>query len=248
MKRFLGVVIATVLLGGPVSPARADERDAQAILDKAIQALGGEEALKKAEAMTWKGKGTITFNDQERQITFHATVQGLDHYRGEIESDEFHGVTILSGSKGWRKFGDNETRELEDEALANTKRTVYLQVIPVTLVALKGKDFKIEAAGEEKAGDKPAVAIKVTPPDGKEFTLAFDKASGLPVKLVARVVGFQGNEFTQETTFADYKEFGGIKKATKLVSKRDGEKFRDEEITEFKILDKVDSKTFSQPE
>jgi hypothetical protein len=68
------------------------------------------------------------------------------------------------------------------------------------------------------------------------------------VKLVARVVGFQGQEYTQETTFADYKDFGGMKKATKLVSKRDGEKFRDEQITEFQILDKVDPKTFSEPE
>jgi hypothetical protein len=240
-------VIAAVVVSGLVRPARAVENDAKAILDKAIQALGGEEKLKKAEAMTWKGKGTITFNDNEREITFHATVQGLDHYRGEVDSDEFHGVTVLSGNKGWRKFGDN-SRELEEEALANQKRTVYLQVIPATLVALKGDGFKLETAGEEKVGDKPAVALKVTPPDGKEFTLAFDKESGLPVKLVARVVGFQGQEYTQETTFADYKDFGGMKKATKMVSKRDGEKFRDEQITEFQILDKVDPKTFSEPE
>jgi hypothetical protein len=88
----------------------------------------------------------------------------------------------------------------------------------------------------------------VTPADGKEFTLAFDKESGLPVKLVARVVGFQGNEYTQETTYKDYKDLDGIKKATKIESKRDGEKFREEEITEFKILGKVDPKTFAEPE
>jgi hypothetical protein len=62
------------------------------------------------------------------------------------------------------------------------------------------------------------------------------------------VVGFRGDEYTQETTFADYKDLDGIKKATKIVSKRDGEKFRDEEITEFKVLDKVDPKTFTEPE
>jgi hypothetical protein len=247
MKRLLGTMLVVVLGSGLGRPVLADEKDPTAILDKAIKALGGEEKLKKAEAMSWKGKGTITFNDNERNINFHATVQGLDHYRGEIESDDFHGVTVLSGNKGWRKFGDN-ANELDEDAVANTKRTVYLQVIPATLVALKGKGFKLEAAGEEKVGDKPAVAIKVTPPDGKEFTLAFDKESGLPVKLVARVVGFRGDEYTQETTFADYKDLDGIKKATKIVSKRDGEKFRDEEITEFKVLDKVDPKTFTEPE
>jgi hypothetical protein len=247
MKRLLATVVATVLASGLGSPVQADDKDPKAILDKAIQALGGEEKLKKAEALSWKAKGTITFNDNEREVQTQGTVQGLDHYRGEVESDQFHGVTVLNGNKGWRKFGDNST-ELDEDGVANTKRTVYLQVIPATLVALKGSGFKLEAAGEEKVGDKPAVAIKVTPPDGREFTLAFDKESGLPVKLVARVVGFRGDEYTQETTYKDYKDFDGIKKATKVESKRDGEKFRDEQITEFKVLEKVDPKTFSEPE
>jgi hypothetical protein len=40
---------------------------------------------------------------------------------------------------------------------------------------------------------------------------------------------------------------GGIKKATKVSAKRDGENFIDQEITEFKPLDKVDPKTFTEP-
>ena len=55
---------------------------------------------------------------------------------------------------------------------------------------------------------------------------SFDKESGLPVKQVAKVLGFQGQEYTAETTFADYKDFDGIKKATKIEVKRDGETFQ----------------------
>ena len=156
-------------------------------------------------------------------------------------------MTVLNGDKGWRKFGDNKM-DLDEDALANEKRRVYLQVIPSLLMPLKEKGFKLEAVAEEKVGDKPAAGIKVTGPDGKDFTLYFDKESGLPVKLVAKVVGFRGDEFTQETTYKDYKEFDGIKKATKAESKRDGEDFIKSEITEFKVLDKVDPKTFSEPE
>ena len=39
----------------------------------------------------------------------------------------------------------------------------------------------------------------------------------------------------------------GIKKATKLVAKRDGEKFQELQITEFKVLDKIDPKIFAEP-
>ena len=250
MKRLPGTLLALLLVAGPAAAALGDDKDPQAILDKAIQALGGEEKLKKAEAISWKSKGTMTFNGNEMDVKTHAISRGLTHYRRESEVESDQGtrkfVMVLGGDKGWFKFGD-EPREMPEEALANQKRTVYLDVVPTLLVPLKGKDFKLEAAGETKVDDKPAVGLKVTAPDGKDFTLFFDKETGLPVKLVARVAGFQGNEFTQETTFKDYKDFDGIKKATRIVSKRDGEDFAKSEVTEFKILEKVDPKAFSEP-
>jgi hypothetical protein len=57
-----------------------------------------------------------------------------------------------------------------------------------------------------------------------------------------------GTEFTQETILDGYKDFDGIKKATKTESKRNGEKFLEAEVTEFQVLDKVDPKTFAKPE
>ena len=163
-----------------------------------------------------------------------------------MSGNKVKGVRVLSGDKGWQKFGDM-VMALDKDGVANEKRSLYLQVIPVTLVPLKGKAFKVKAAAPEKVGDKPAAVLRVTGPDGKDFKLSFDKESGLPVKLVAKVAGFMGDEFTQETTFGGYKDFGGIKKATKVVSKRDGQKFLSQEVTEFKVLDKVDPKTFAEP-
>jgi hypothetical protein len=156
-------------------------------------------------------------------------------------------LTVLAGDKGWRSFM-GMTMDLDGDALVNEKRNVYLQVIPTTLVPLKDKRYKLEAANEDKVGDKPAVGVKVTGPDGKDFSIFFDKETGLPVKVVAKVLDFMGNEFTQETIYDGYKDFEGIKKATKLKGKRDGQDFLDAEITEFKILDKVDPKTFAKPE
>jgi hypothetical protein len=248
MRRVLGAVLVTAFVFGLGRPARADaDKVATAVLDNAIKALGGEEKLAKAKAMTWKGKGTITFGDNDNEFTNQATVQGIDHYRNEFEGQFGKGVTVVAGDKGWRKFGDMGG-PLAKEPLANEKRTIYLTVIPITILPLKTKDFKVEAAGDEKVGDKPAVTLKVTGPDGKDFKLSFDKESGLPVKLVAKVLDFMGQEFTQETTYGNYKDFNGIKKATKVESKRDGQKFLAQEVTEFKVLDKVDPKTFAEPQ
>jgi hypothetical protein len=246
MKRFIGALFVTSIV---FSYVRADDQ-ATATVDKGIKALGGEEKLSKAKALTWKGKGTINFGGNENGFTNQATHQGLNQYRGEFEGDfmgnKFKGYTVLNDDKGWRRFGE-DTMALDKDALGNEKRNAYLQVVPVTLIALKGKDFKVEAAGEEKVGEKPAAVIKVTAPDGKDFKLYFDKESGLPVRLVASVVGFMGDDAVQETTFSDYKDFGGIKKATKVETKRGGEKFMNQEISEFKVLDSVDAKTFDEP-
>ena len=48
MKRFLGILIAASWLSAPGLAARADDKDATPILDKAIAALGGEAKLAKA--------------------------------------------------------------------------------------------------------------------------------------------------------------------------------------------------------
>src|SRR5579863_10006054 len=142
MKRFLTAALAIVFASGAASLVLADDKDPNAVLDKAIKALGGEDKLKKVDAITTKAKVSITFNGNTNEFTSHATVQGLDHYRSEFEGD-FGGnpskiITVLNGDKGWRKFGDNKM-DLDQDALATEKRRVYLQVIPSLLTPLKGK-------------------------------------------------------------------------------------------------------------
>jgi hypothetical protein len=249
MKRIIGGVIATVLVSNLGGTARADDNP-NAVVEKAIQALGGAEKLANVKAATWKGKGKLNFGGNENDFTSQTTIQDLDHFRsefeGEVMGNKVKGVTVLSGDKGWQQFA-GMTNELDKDRLASEKRNVYLMLIATMPSVMKDKGFKVEAAGEDKVADKPAVGIKVTAPDGKDFKLYFDKESGLPVKLVAKVADFTGEEKTQETTMSDYKDFDGIKKAIKTEIKRDGEKFLTQEITEFKLLDKVPPETFSEP-
>lgn len=256
MSRWFGALALTIFAASVCGPLQADDdgqgKDAraQAVLDRAIEALGGAENLKKAEAATWKTKATVTVNGGDNEIEIHATVQGLDHYRAKIQGvfagNGFEGVVVINGDRGWRQFG--EKVEMDENSLAHEKRRIYLQVVPSCILPVRSKGFQVEAAGEEKVDDKPATVLKITGPDGKDFRLFFDKESGLPVKLAARVVGFQGEEYDQESTFKEYKDFGGIKKATRIDSTHDGDAFVKSEITEFRVLEKVDEKEFAEPE
>jgi hypothetical protein len=250
MKRFLGMALMAVVVFSLGRLGWAGD-GAEAVLDKGIKALGGAEKLGAIKGATWKVKGKIRFGGNESDFQSTVTVHGPNHYRSEFEGmfgdNKIRGVTVVSGDKGWRKFGDNNM-ELDKERLANEKRVVYLQLIPMTLMPLKGKGFKVESAGADKVEGKAAAVLKVTGPDGKDFKLYLDQANGIPVKLVGNVVGFTGEEVIQETTFANYKDFQGIKKATKLEIKRDGETFMEQEISEFRLLEKVDAKLFTEPD
>jgi hypothetical protein len=245
MTRSIVAATATAILLGLIGPARADQKEADAILDKAIQALGGKEKLDKADAMRIHAKGRVTVQGNEDEMSWKTIFQGVDHSRTEIKRNAFEGVFVVAGDKGWGSYPDG-TRELDGEFLAGQKRNIYLVVVATRLVPLRGNGFKYESAGEEQVDGKPAVGLRCTGPDGKDFTLYFDKESGLPVLLKARI-SVRDQEFDQETRYLDYKDFDGIKKATRTVSRRNGEPFSTQEVTEFKVLGKVDPDTFAQP-
>jgi hypothetical protein len=248
MKWLPGAALITVL--AVCGTARADEQAARTVLDRAIKAIGGEEKLTKVKAFSVKGRGTITVDGNDIPLTFQTTAKGVGQYRStfesEFEGEKFAGAVVIDGGKGWRKLNE-EIEKLEGEELANEKRNAYLEVTPILLLPLKGKEFKLDMVGEEKVDGKPAIAVRVTGPDGKDFTISFDKETDLPVKLSGRVIDFEGEEFNQETTFEEYKEFDGIKVATKAKSKKDGERYIDVEGMEFTILDELEPDAFAEP-
>jgi hypothetical protein len=259
MKSLIAAMFLSVLAFSFTSAVRgADDKTddkaadkAAAVIDKAIEAMGGADKLEPVKAGTWTSRGKILVNANENQFTSHVTVCGLNQFRqefeGEFDGNKIKGITVLDKDKGWRKFGD-EVHEMDMEAVANERRNLFLQIAALDPLVLKADSLKVEPVAEEKINDKPAAGLKFTDADGKDFTMYFDKETGLVVRQVAKVVGWDGKEFDQEVNYADYKEFGGIKEATKIEIKRDGEKFITHEISDFKPLpEKVEEEKFAEP-
>jgi hypothetical protein len=153
---------------------------------------------------------------------------------------------VVDGDKAWKKV-EQEAKKLDGDELANEKRNAYLDIAPTLLVPLKGQGFKLDSAPEEKVGEKSAAVVRVTAPDGKDFTLSFDKETGLPLKISGQVADDDGQVDLQETTLEDYKEFEGIKIATRSHIKRSGKRFIEIEVNEFKTLPEVEPGTFAEP-
>ena len=89
MERFLVALLVTVFVIPVLMSGRCRPMTQRSVaLDKAIKALGGEDKLSKLGTATWKAKGKYTTGDNERHdFTGQTTVQGLDHFRWELEVD-----------------------------------------------------------------------------------------------------------------------------------------------------------------
>jgi hypothetical protein len=252
MRRVRNVITLALVAAstGLTHVSRADDA-ANAVIDKAIDALGGAEKLNKAKGVTWAAKSTVTFGGNEFTITSDSTALGLDQFKGtfsgEFNGQTFEGTTVVNKTRGWRKIADM-SNQLDDDQLDSQKRSIYMQLLPMLVVPLRGKEFKLESLGEEKDGDITLQVIKVTGPDGKDFKLSFDKTSGLPARVEGTVSDGMGSEFNLVSTYKDFKEFGGVRKATKITSTRDGEPFIEENVSEFKTHETIDPKTFDEPQ
>jgi hypothetical protein len=268
MKLWIGTVFAlplfTVLL--LAAPAKDEQAEAEAILDKAIAAAGGQDKLAKLKSFTIKcieknwneSSGTDSENTAEYSYDYPDR-ERRQRTRG-IGETTFTSTTILNGDKAWLT-ADGKTRRIEDKVLPDA--LAEFTEFPVRKWPLyKDKGYKLAPLGESKVGDKRVVGVKALFENKPDAKLFFDKETGLLIKGeydLSRLEAFrrggtpsraESESGKAEILLEEYKEANGIKYPTKLTatSIEDGKKHISRcEITEFKVVEKFDEKTFAEP-
>ena len=255
MRRSLATVLAWSLAS--VGPARADDAEVKAVIDKAVAALGGEAALARVGAFSFRLRDSSLIGNPGSLVetTSKVVARGAgqcryEYFRGDLilDHDPPHEVMILDGDKNWLKQDGNATTSVGGGMLASLAVSHLLQVASLNLAPLRDKANRVEPAGGEDVDGRPAVGLKVTRPDGLGFTIFFDKAAGLPVRR--RGTGGSGETLTG--TVHGYQDVGGLKVPTLQRWSSEGGNIRNRtwvtEITDFKALKAVDPATFARPE
>ena len=188
------------------------------------------------------------------------TVQGADRRRFEyldpgpvVEGAAPRATRVFDRDRGWHVKADGSVTEFAPVTVALDREDTALDAALVNLAPLRDPSAQVERAGGEEVDGRPAVGLRVARPGGGTLTTYFDKESGLPVKGVARWPAPDGGRDTAHTTTCrEFKEFGGLKVATRRVSTNDtGGVRRVSVVTDvvgFRLLDRVDPKTFAKPE
>jgi len=226
----------------------ADEADK--IIDKAITAHGGAKKLSELKAQTWNAKGIVSIMGMKIDYTGVYSFQAPDRLRFDIEASaggqKFSMTAATDGKKFWEKMGD-QSREMDKKKAEGFRKNLYGMNLS-RLLPLKEKGFSFSVTGEEKVGDKPAVGILVSSKGQPDVTLFFDKESGLLVKTLTEAWDeFADKDVPQEVFYMDYKEKNGRKVFQKLLIKRSGATFLEEELSDQNQLEKLDPKTFEKP-
>ena len=247
MTRWCAGVLAALVL---TIPARAAD-EPRAIVAKAIQATGGEEMLAKLKAGRLQMKGTVEVMGQSLEFSGKISRQHPGQVRSEIEfavnGMNFNVVEVYNNGKAWRQFLD-KTEEVGGDQLAEKKEEAHAARVGTLLPLLKDKDIKLDLIGEDKVNDQPAVGVKVQCKDFKDVDLWFDKKSGLLVKSVRPALDPNTmKESQRETILGGFKEVNGLQHPTKMTILQDGKKFLEIEITETKLLEKIDETEFGKP-
>jgi len=260
MNRWMWTLVLAPLLAGPATaaPAKDDQADAQAILDKAIKALGGEEKLAKLTSFveTAKVKSKLgNGKDWEctRTISHHFPGRWRIEMNGFNGQEDFSSLFVLDGDQGW-SFNSGNPYEFTKDQISSHRQAWTDELVVWQFLFFRDKDHKLSPLGACKVGDQAAVGVKASRKGDADIKLYFDRDTGLLLKREREEVqpAPSGEKppppIAEEILYENYKEVGGIKYPSKKTSRRDKQITSEEEVIEFKIVEKFDEKTFAKPE
>jgi hypothetical protein len=230
--------------------ARAQD-DVRAIVQKALKAHGGAEKLDKFKAGQIKTKGKIELFDGlpfTQEITYQLPNQFKEVTDLEVMGQKVAVTTGFDGQKGWLEV-NGQAQELDDKLLTELKEAAHMLRVSRLTSLLEDQALKLSSLGEVKVEGKAATGVRVEAKGFRDISLFFDKDSGLLVKTERRAVDpMTGQEFTEERIITEYQKVEGLPSPKKAIVNRDGKKFLEAEVTEIKLLEKVDAQTFAKPQ
>jgi hypothetical protein len=232
-----------------------DNPSPQAILDKAIKAHGGAEALAKFKAATFKVKGTSYAVGEGTPYTGDFAVQHPAHFRVElninIDGKDFRFVQVINGNKGWRIIPGKDKAEAMKKDILDEQRGQMEAGWVTHLLPLRDKAYKLSPVGQADVAGRKTLGIRAEHAGQRPVNLFFDKESGLLVKSEFTVKDeFAGDtEVLQEIIYKDYKtaEATGVKYPTRATTSRAGKRFDESEVTEFQMHEHLDDSMFGEP-
>ena len=198
------LLLGAALCAVPVAADNHELPDADEIVARHIEAIGGEDAIRAQTSMTRKGTfGIPAMGMSGEMTTYHlAPDKGFVHVSFAGMGETLQGY---NGEIGWVEDPMQGPRLLEGPELNAVKHD--LRAHADLEYSERYPERKTVAEGEWSG--QPAYQVDLVDADGNESSRYFSVETGLLIGEEASMTTEMGATETT-TTWSDYKEFGGV--------------------------------------
>jgi outer membrane lipoprotein-sorting protein len=231
LKTLVAVVLSLALVATVAEAQSVDD-----VINKAIKAVGGKDALKSINTMKTTGK--ITMAAMGMEIPFTGYQKRPNKMRYEMSVQGMDMVQATDGVKAWQSMAGAAQEMTGEQGAAMLRQADF----DGAYVDYKAKGIKAALIGKETVEGEELYNVEMAYPDGFKMNLYFDVATGLPRMMKAKVMGFDS-----VTTISDYRQVGSILAAFS-IEQTGIQGQMTIEIEDLKFNEPVDDAIFIMPE
>ena len=242
--------LAVVTLILTLNAAAAADEKARAVIDRAIEAHGGETNVEKLSTAQVKVEGKATLPGVGSASTVIQDFWQLPSQYKTIQEYEamdmkFVQTIVMNDNQMWISV-NGQTQSLPKEAQAEMKEQIYAESLDKLSPFLKER-YNLSLLDDVTIDGQAAVGVQVSAEGHRDVELYFSKTNGLLVKRRDVMIQQTGEKVTREVYFSKYKEVDGVQHWMSIVGYYDGKKIFEGEVTKLKFPDKFETNVFAKP-
>lgn len=225
------------------------------LLNKAIQAHGGAEALEKLSIATWKGRGLLYKDGKEdKPLPFYGewSAELPDNYRYTYAFKGIGGrlpvTTGLMGDKAWRTLRpDRGADDLSEQQMKNEKDEAHAWHVS-HLAPLLTKDYQLMGLPQTQRDGRTIIGLKVDRKGFRSIYLFFDKQTNLLIYMDRKVYDLEKKqEVMLETSYLNFKQMGGATLPQSIAMRQSKKLVLELDIDTVTPVASLPSKQFEKP-
>jgi hypothetical protein len=227
-------------------PPAADAERVRALVDRAIGAMGGLDALRAIKTMRATATATLSTPQGPVEVETITYLQYPDRVRVEAEVPAGTVVQIYADGQACLK-DPNGVREAPAAMRDDFHAGVAHNLVGALLAVHDGRAQARVVPDPAAEGDDAPDAVEVTAPGVEPFTLHFDGDSGRVVAERYTMTGPGGSRAVVEESFSGYRAVDGVELPFSAVVTRQGATVMQRAIRTVELNVSLDAALFRKP-
>jgi hypothetical protein len=244
MTRWGGGVFAVLV----IAAAAAGRETPQDVLNRAIQAHGGPEAVKKFPAAKVEAAGKVFVQGVAVPFTTTSAVYLPGRSRLEMTFDVPGGgkTTIVQVVNGdiVKQTRDGNPVEVGDVVKDHAKQSAKWAEVTQLYPLLDADQFTLTLGKDTTFGGKKYAVVTVKAKGMPDATLYFERSTGRLTHTRRTTLNMAEEKVVEYTTRSEFKTIDGVTIAMKTVTTHNNRPYLEATVTKFTPLEKLDESLF----